>query len=359
MSKKNTRINKKSFDKSNNWLWSIVFIVIAALSVVAIISQSKSFSLSSYIEYILDASKPGLIAAVLSMLCFILFEGLALLILCRAFGYKPGLWKGYIYSAADIYFSAITPSATGGQPASAFFMMKDGMDSMLTTAALLVNLCMYTVSIVVIGILTFIFGLGLFAEYSIFSKILVLGGFIFQIGLIIFFAMLIANERLLHKISSAILRLLAKIKLIKKTDEKQKKLNAYMEEYRKYTEIISVHKKTLFFVFLFNFIQRIAQIAVTMFTYMATTGASIKDSFKVILLQAYTTIGSYCVPIPGGIGIADYLMFDGFGNIMSEAEAVKLQLLSRTLSFYFCVLLCGVSVLIQYIIIKLRSKKVC
>ena len=91
------------------------------------------------------------------MLGFILFEGFALVVLRRAFGYRRGVWSGYIYSASDIYFSAITPSATGGQPASAYFMIKDGVPGMVVTVTLVANLFMYTLSIIAIGFVCFFF----------------------------------------------------------------------------------------------------------------------------------------------------------------------------------------------------------
>ena len=62
-------------------------------------------------------------------------------------GLLPGLVRGVLYSAADIYFSAITPSATGGQPASALLMVGDGIPTAVTTVVLLLNLAMYNLSI--------------------------------------------------------------------------------------------------------------------------------------------------------------------------------------------------------------------
>ena len=100
------------------WLFVVLFIFIAIVSVWAVVMQSRDFSLQSFVEYAKNASLPWLFAALLSMLGFIFFEAAAILVLCRAFGYPKSLKHGYIYSASDIYFSAITPSATGGQPAS-------------------------------------------------------------------------------------------------------------------------------------------------------------------------------------------------------------------------------------------------
>ena len=110
------------------WLFMALFAVIAVVSVWAVMSQSGEFSLADFVGYVKHASIPWLIVALLSMLGFIFFEAFALLVLCRALGYRESLWSGYVYSASDIYFSAITPSATGGQPASAYFMNKDGIN---------------------------------------------------------------------------------------------------------------------------------------------------------------------------------------------------------------------------------------
>ena len=86
------------------------------------------------------------------MLGFIYFEGEALRVLVRHMGYPAKRSHGFVYSAADVYFSAITPSASGGQPASAYFMLKDGIAGTAVMAALLLNLIMYTLAILTIGL---------------------------------------------------------------------------------------------------------------------------------------------------------------------------------------------------------------
>ena len=77
---------------------------------------------------------------------FIYFEGEAIRVIVAHMGYPAKRSHGFLYSAADVYFSAITPSASGGQPASAFFMMRDGMPGAAVMTALLVNLIMYTLA---------------------------------------------------------------------------------------------------------------------------------------------------------------------------------------------------------------------
>ncbi len=357
MKKENNKASESSLVSRKQVLFMLFFVLIAAMSVWAVVSQSQNFSLADFGVYIQNASLPWLIAAVAGMLGFILFEGFALQILCRAFGYRSNLRQGFIYSASDIYFSAITPSASGGQPASAYFMMKDGIDGMMTTVILVANLIMYAAAIIVIGILCFVVRFDLFLKYSLPSQILIIVGCVLQIGLLIFFYLLLRKDRLLQKLCNGVLSLLCRLHILRNREKLQAKLDAYMEQYRQYSKLISGHRKTLFLCFLFNFLQRASQIAVTMFVYAATTGKGFLESIELWFWQGYVVLGSNCIPIPGAIGVSDYLMLDGFQNIMTESEAVNLELLSRSFSFYSCVIICGIAVVAQYCINKRRTKR--
>ena len=72
-------------------------------------------------------------------------------------------------------------------------------------------------------------------------------------------------------------------------------------------------------------------------------------------MQSNVVIGACCVPIPGSMGVTDFLMLDGFTSLMSEQQAANLELIARGLSFYICILLCGVLVLIKYASLRLRK----
>lgn len=343
--------------KNKNAVWLVVFILIAAISVWAVAAQSRSFSAAEFFSYISTASPVWLCSAVLSTLMFILFEGMALMVTCRILGHKIRFRHGYIYSASDIYFSSITPSASGGQPASAYFMIKDGMSGMTATAALLSNLCMYFVSLIVVSVVCFAVRPDIFLAYSTAAKIIIACGAIVLLALTSFNVLLLVNDKLLYRICRGGINLLCKLRILRHKEKRLAKLDTAIEGYRESTAMISRHKKGLWMTFLFNFLQRIAQLAVSVFVYVATTGCSFLQATDVFFIQGYTVLGSSCIPVPGAIGVSDYLMLDGFSTIMSEAQAVNLELLSRSLSFYLCVFICGISVLIRYFTIKKRGKK--
>ena len=335
----------------------LLFSAIAVFSIWAVVSQSREFSMGDFLVYIREASIPWLLVAFLSMFGFVLFEALALGVLSNARGEKRTLWQNLTYSASDIYFSAITPSATGGQPASAYFMMKDGIGGMQATAILVANLCMYTLSIVVISFISLVFRFDIFLQFSTVSQILVIVGVILQLGLLVFFFLVLRHEKLLHRMCSGVLRFLCKIRLLKFLDEKERQLDAYMDNYRTQAKMITEHPKAMMRCFLLNFIQRSSQIAVTMFVYMATAGKSFWEMLELWFRQSYVVMGSNCIPVPGAMGVSDFMMLDSFRHIMTESQAVNLELLSRSVSFYSCVFICGAITLIQFYRIKRKGEQ--
>ena len=107
----------------NKILCFFATIIIAAVTIY-VVFRGGGVSFGQLAESIKEASVPGIILSCISMFGFIFFEGEALREIVFHMGYPTKHRHAFVYSAADIYFSAITPSASGGQPASAFFMIK-------------------------------------------------------------------------------------------------------------------------------------------------------------------------------------------------------------------------------------------
>ena len=334
-----------------NGIWSAVAIVLAAFSIYAVAKQTKDYSLEDLKKYISEANPFWLCMAVICALLYIFFEGYAIIRILKAFGYVRPIRKGIVYSAADIYFSAITPSATGGQPASAFFMVYDGVPAGVSAVALMVNIVMYTASIMSIGIVALIISPEVFADFAGFSKFLIIIGYVILGGLVLSVIVLLKEEKWVHSICSFVLRLLSKIRIIKSRERFEKKLDKIIADYKNCSELIDGQRRMLFECFIYNFLQRSLQICVSVMIYLAD-GGPFENAHSIWSTHAFTVIGSNCVPVPGAMGVIDYLLLDGMGNLMSAEDATSLELTSRTISFYFCILLCLVIVGLGYLSVK-------
>ena len=337
------------------FLWSLLFLLIAALSVYAVGSQAKGFSPNHFLEYLRNTNPWWLGAAVLAMLAYIGFDALMVGTLLRGFGYPKSLPKCISYAAADLYFSAITPSATGGQPMEAYFMVKDGVPGVISTVVMLTYLLLYTLSIVIIGVVCLLLFPSSFLAFGTLGRIFIAVGAAIQLGLAFFYALLLWKKKLLLRLCDFGLRLLAKLHIIHNLDAREDKLRATMEQYSQATELLKGKRRLLVKTLLLNLAHRCSQILVTVFCFLAGPG-SLQLAPKLFAMQSNVVIGAYCIPIPGSMGVTDFLMLDGFSSLMSEQQAASLELLARGLSFYICILLCGILVLIKYASMRLRKK---
>lgn len=344
-------------DGKKKVLWSLVLLVLIGLTIYAIIGSNESFTFEGFVTYVKSASLGWIIAAIICMCGFFVFEALALQVLCDALGYKRPLRKCLVYSSSDIYFSAITPSATGGQPASAYFMMKDKIPGAVTTIILLVNLTLYTVSIIIIGVTCFIMRPTMIAHFSVISKIMIGVGILVQFVLLTVFLLLVYREKIITKCANFFLKIFKKMHLVKNIEKKQEKLGKVEKQYKECARAIGSHKKHIFGALICNLLQRLSLIMVSVCVFIGIGGTKIIDAF---VAQGFVVLGSNSVPIPGAVGAADYLFIDGFGHLVSDS--VSIELLSRGISFYCCIIVCGIITLIAYLMRGLkgmRRKKRC
>ena len=325
----------------------VIVVSVFAIITIYTVFRGSGISLNELTASLKEASWEGILLASVSMLGFIYFEGEALRVLVRH--------MGFVYSAADVYFSAITPSASGGQPASAYFMLKDGIAGTAVMAALLLNLIMYTLAILTIGLVDILIFPEVFLNFSIGCRVLIVAGGLALAGLGIIFYLLLRKQALIESVGTFFVRILRMIHCGRLADKLEKKLEVSIEKYSSLVDVIFDGKRMLWKVYILNLLQRLSQIIVTLFSFAALHG-DLRKLPQLLATQIYVVMGSNCVPIPGGMGVTDYLMLKGYQQLMSREAAFQLEMLSRGLSFYVCIFVSLTAVLIGYVTIKRKKK---
>ena len=333
--------------------WAIVSFFIAVFSIWAVVSQNKNFSFAVFRSFVQSANKCWLGAAFICMFGFIWFEGFALVRIARHFGYRTSAMDGTVYGGADVYFSAITPSASGGQPASAYFMIKDGIPGYATTVALLINLVMYTLALLAIGLFCIVFKFHMLSGFSVLSRVFIGIGIIVLIFLAFVFFMLLKKGGILYSICDALIKLLEKIHIVRHGEKLRNKLKSTMAEYQECSNEITGQWKFLMEIFLWNIMQRLSQLLVSFMIFMSV-GEGFKQAIDVSVIQCFVAMGSNCVPIPGAMGVADYIMLDGFTQIVGN-NAANMELMCRGVTFYGSVITSAVIILIGYFLRKTKQ----
>ncbi len=336
-------------------LWSVISLALAVLTILAVFYGS-GLSLPQLMQGLQGASVPWLIPAAVCTLGIIFFEGEAVLAIVRHAGYPRPHRSGFVYAAADAYFSAITPSATGGQPGSAFFMMQDKIPFAVVTASLLVNLVMYNAAILTIGVLSLILKPQIFLHFQPGCRLLIVAGLLVLAGMGVFFAMLLWKQETLFRFAIRLTGWLHRVHLMRHPEKWKEKLLHTMHEFKDCVRMMAGQRRMWLLAYMFNLLQRISQFCVTVFAYLAI-GGSAGQLADLWVTQCYVSLGSNCVPIPGSMGVTDYLMLDGYMELMPRNTAFSLQVISRGMSFYICILISALTVLAAYSLQRMRSRK--
>ena len=336
-------------------LWTVVALLLAGLTIFAIV-RSSDIPVGELIAGIRENAGPMLIPAAVCMVGFIFFEGEAVRSILYHVGYRVGHRNAFLYGAADVYFSAITPSATGGQPASAFFMMRDGVPGAVTAATLLLNLIMYNAAILSIAFVCLALRPDMFFHFQVGCRILIVAGIIVLLVMAILFFMLLRHQSFVYQIGIRLISFLHRHHMMRHPSKYEEKLDRIMEEYKSCVKLMAGHSRMLVAAYLLNVLQRLSQFGVTLFAYLSL-GGSPSRLRELFVTQCFVALGSNCVPIPGSMGVTDYLMLDGYMQLMTREEAYRLQLVSRGFSFYGCVLLSIIVVIIGYLLLRRSAKR--
>lgn len=335
-------------DTYKKWMWSLVSLLLAILTIRMVMRQSKAVSVSQIAETVRLCHKGWLLLAIVAAGLYVWLEGTAIRAALHAAGYRRGLFQGLLYSTADIYFSAVTPSAMGGQPASAYFMIRDDVPGGVAAAALVLNLVMYTLAIVVLGVLALVIHPTAFLDFNRFSRVLVLAGFAVLMVLSVLFIMVLKKGDRFFRRAKRLTIFLYHRKLVKNVKKTLLKLDRAERDYENCIVLIEKQPGIMLRIFIWAFLQRTAQILVPVFLYLSFGGRG-NRAVMLFCKQCLITIGYNFVPIPGAMGVSDYLMLDGFKKIVEHNMAYRLELFARCITFYCCVSVSGVITLIGYL----------
>ncbi len=308
-----------------------------------------NFEIALIWEYLKESNLWWLLFGVVCMLLYIAAEGEGIRAICHVLGSKFSPMRGFIYSSIDIYFCAVTPSATGGAPVMMYYMSKDKVPLTHGSMVALLNTVMYTLSMVVLVIVSMILCpmILLDADNLLFYICLGIGCFC-TAGLTTVCLLGIFKPVFIRKIGNGVIKIGYKIRLVRHPDKLRARLAKFCGDCEACSKILRAHPGVAMWVLLCNIVQRSSAFLIGFAAYLALGFPPIDGSWwhTFILLfgvQAAATLATYAVPIPGGVGATEAMLLALYGMAYpnENAQAAGL-LLSRGISYYLNVLLCGI-----------------
>lgn len=295
------------------------------------------------------------IAFVLAMV-FLILPGLYMKKILKYLGYKISVWKGFVYAAIEFYFSGITPSSTGGQPAQMYYMRKDKVPISASSIAVLLITAIYKLVLIVLGIFALIFNAKLIVSNGTVFNIIFVFGMLMNFLIIFGCLFLMFSKKLVKKISKKTVKLLAKLRISKSPEKLLEKIERHLEDYAKGAKYIKENMSISIKVFLLVLIQRVAMFSIGYFVYRAL-GQNTYGYFDIMFIQVAIALAIDSLPFPGGIGISEIMLTMIYTKIFGEELALPAMLLTRIVSYYCVLLVSSCLTMVNHIVVMKKENK--
>ena len=248
-----------------------------------------------------------------------------------------------------VFFGAITPSNTGGQPMQLFVMSKMKVNIGFGSACMTQKFIVYQYVTMAISIFAIIAKFEFFQDSftNFWSSAFIVLGFLTQVLVTVLFLIVCYSSKVTVFLLRLIRRLLKKIKFVKEPEKKIKRLKREFIQFHKANKLISSDKKRFALIIGLVFVQVLMIMSVPFFIYLAfdmpknaaAQGLPLGNLFDFICIQSFVRFTSSLIPLPGASGGAELAFSMYFGRYFGDKRILPAILLWRFIVYYGAMLL--------------------
>lgn len=344
----------KSYFRNKKTVATLIFML--ALFLLTLTAVFRGQDLGDVIAALKEADFRYITAAVICVLIFLFIQGICIWLSLKALRQKTNLFHCTLYSFTGYFYCCITPFQMGGPPMQIYYMHKEKIPVPVSSVLLLIIAWMYKLVLVIVGALVLIFG----AKYTLgpLWKIMpVYGiGMLFTVAFCAFLGLMIFHPNLARRFLKKLISLLERAHLMHYKEDRTRKLDAAMDKYKETASIFWDHKILMVVILILSIVQRFVLFTATYFVYRAL-GLYGTGWFQIVIFQAIIPLCVDMLPIPGGIGLSEWLFMDIFVGIFVGDTLIPGLVLSRGISYYVQLIICAAVAVITHLYFRRYARK--
>ncbi len=311
------------------------------LTVAALLWILRDVSGQELAQSLREANALWLLGGFGLMLLYVALEGVCMYLSLRTMRQPISLRSSIRYAFVGFYFSGITPSASGGQPAQVYCMNRDGVNGSCAALSLLLISGVYQISMLFYGAVM-VFAQRQFLKPAVESiRFLLTIGASWNVLLIAAIMCFLFSPEAARRAASGLLHLWERLcgcirrrKESRKTGEAaSRRLERMLADYRQGSEYLKHHSATTGALLLISLVRLTMLYSIPWFVAMAF-GASQTTAGQMIALSAILSLAVSSLPLPGAAGASESVSFLLFSMVFSSALLGPAVLLIRSLNFY-------------------------
>ncbi|MDF9824002.1 uncharacterized protein (TIRG00374 family) [Breznakia sp. PF5-3] len=254
--------------------------------------------------------------------------------------YKEGVQVAFV----GAFFSGVTPSATGGQFAQAYIMKQQGIKISNGASILWIDFIIYQSVMVAYSTILMILKFSYYyTEHSSFF-LLVLIGYVVNSMVILLLYTMAKFPKIYKRLSSWVVKLLARLKVVKDPVATITKWNLQLESFTNEIQSIKQHKGMVVKCILLNVIRLTVLYSLPLFiAYTMGLNVGVDMLLDIITMSAFVNIANAFFPVPGASGGTEAAFMLIFSTLFATAEANSIMILWRFSTYHMIIFIGGIT----------------
>lgn len=339
--------------KKKKSLFSIIYIGLTIVVIAAILIFGTS------LKDIGDALKNfriwWVVACIGALLLYWLTDALLLHDITAYMYKRESLLQSIKVGIIGLYYSALTPSSTGGQPMQVVYMRRNKIPVGTSTCIVCIKFVVYELSLCTIYIIGMIIRGSDYYHNNNEAFWLALLGFAINLAAVFFIILTIVNKKLVLKVGSWVIRVCSRIKIIKKKEQTLENFERTIDDYHTAASYISRYKLRALGSYLISFVNLSFLFVIPYLIYLSF-GYTQYSIFDIFIMESFLFLAVSFFPLPGAAGASEggFMLF--FGPFFGAATLVGM-LIWRFLTYYLMLIVGSLLVVLDELFSMRKTKK--
>ncbi len=314
---------------------NVAFIIFMLLLVLYLISQAGD--VGQMAEAFRSVSLVWLLGALGCFMAHVLLEGLIVYLFFRYQKLNVGLGSCQLVGLIGMFYSNITPAATGGQPMQVFSLKKRGVPPGVASSALAVKFFCWQCALLMLGGILWIAFRPFVAQVLGSAQWLVAVGFFLNslmVGLVILLAI---SRNVVRAVIIFFVNLAHKLRIVKDVAQSSSRWDAALNDFHASVEILTKRPGQFLSLLGLSLFQVTALMSVIFFVYRGF-GLAQTPYIKLLTIQFLLYITASFTPLPGASGAQEGGFYLFFRPFFPEVTIFAALLVWRFISYYLFIL---------------------
>ncbi len=330
-------------------LGTLLFILIIGINNNELKNIGQAFS---------NISPLWLVACLGAWACFLLLESASIAYFLYKQGYPLNFKYVMFVSLMGLYYSNITPGASGGQPMQVYYLKKRDVPIGVGSSVLTLKFFCFQLMLLVLGGIAWIAQPGFVQDQLWGLKVFLIAGYLFNSFSVCLIIFMVVNKRMVRFFILLFIRVGTLMHICKDPVQSAAKWEGILATFHSSVMLIRKRPKELLVQLFINGLQVLSIMLVTVFVYHAL-GLRGMPTIQIITMALMLYISASYTPLPGASGAQEFGFSTYMKNIFPATEMFSALLLWRLFTYYMTLVVGAITTVVQTTrgIIKAPSSK--